>query len=326
MGIVTRLIRQHKVELGELTKLNILTCPTHEAYETNLCKTGHEFFAVRGEGIKDWERKYRPLPSNYTLLNNSIPPVDFDLVLSQNRFGQYPVLSKLAQELNLPLICLEHTLPVPSWPFEYKMQINNMRGFKNIYISEFSTQQWGAQGDVIHHGIDTEVFKPTNLDRKPVLLSVVNDWINRDVFCGHKLWQNVTQGLPVKPVGATPGLSEPAKSLEELVEFYNTHQIFLNTSLISPVPTSLMEAMACECAVVSTNTCMIPEVIEHGVSGFLCNTPEELRFYSEKLLNNPELCREMGKNARKRIQEKFGVDKFVNQWNTMFFNTVKEWK
>jgi hypothetical protein len=173
------------------------------------------------------------------------------------------------------------------------MQINNMRGFKNVYISEFSLKEWGVEGEVIHHGIDTDTFKSTNLERKPVILSVVNDWVNRDYFCGFNLWRTVTQGLSVKPVGATPGLSEPAKSTDELVEFYNSHQVFLNTSLVSPVPTSLMEAMACECAVVSTNTCMIPEVIEHGVSGFLGKTQEELRFYCQKLLDNPDLCKEI---------------------------------
>ena len=30
-------------------KLNILTFPTHERYETMLCKTGHNFYAYRAE-------------------------------------------------------------------------------------------------------------------------------------------------------------------------------------------------------------------------------------------------------------------------------------
>ena len=55
-------------------------------------------------------------------------------------------------------------------------------------------------------------------------------------------------------------------------------------------------------------------------------TPEELRFYCQKLLDNPDLCREMGKKARQTIEKKFGLQKFVNTWNNTFFNTVKEWK
>ena len=33
-------------------KLNILTFPTHERYESMLAKTGHNFYAYRAEGIK----------------------------------------------------------------------------------------------------------------------------------------------------------------------------------------------------------------------------------------------------------------------------------
>ena len=80
-------------------------------------------------------------------------------------------------------------------------------------------------------------------------------------------------------VGDTPGLSEPAASTEGLVATYQNSRIFLNTSTISPVPTALMEAMSCGCAVVSTATCMIPEVIEHGVNGFITNDTQEMKQY-----------------------------------------------
>ena len=71
-------------------KLNILTFPTHERYETMLCKTGHNFYSYRAEGIKDWNETYAKLPSNYILLDPAlgeaqIPDyVDFDLILSHN--------------------------------------------------------------------------------------------------------------------------------------------------------------------------------------------------------------------------------------------------
>ena len=78
-------------------KLNILTFPTHERYESMLAKTGHTFYAYRAEGIKDWNETYAKLPSNYILLDpalgeSQIPDyVDFDLVLSQKKFGQFQV-------------------------------------------------------------------------------------------------------------------------------------------------------------------------------------------------------------------------------------------
>ena len=47
-------------KVGEETKdkYTILTFPTHERYETNLSKTGHDFYAFRSEGLKDWNTDY----------------------------------------------------------------------------------------------------------------------------------------------------------------------------------------------------------------------------------------------------------------------------
>src|SRR5690606_18677313 len=75
-------------------KLNILTAPTHEAVETDLCGTGHLFFALQHPSFKKWNSAFRPVPWNYQILRgNSIeeqikPDMKFDLVLAQNRFGQ----------------------------------------------------------------------------------------------------------------------------------------------------------------------------------------------------------------------------------------------
>lgn len=304
--------------------LNILTFPTHERYETNLCKTGHNFYAYQADGIKEWNTDYGPVPPNYHLLKKELGPkqiplhIDFDLVLSQNKFGQFQIADQLARQLHLPLVSLEHTLPFPGWSQEKKNELANMRGNINIFISNYSTKQWNMEGDVIRHCVDTKMFHPKDGYREKRVLSVVNDWINRDWCCGFKIWERVIKGLPVCPVGATPGLSQAAPSMDALVNFYQDSQVFINTSTISPVPTALLEAMACGCAVVSTDNCMIPEIIEHGVNGFMTNNEEEMRSYVIKLLNDSELANELGKAARKTILEKCDPDRFVDDWNKLF--------
>ena len=309
-------------------KLNILTFPTHERYETGLTKTGHNFYAYRAEGIKDWNETYAPLPENYTLLNpnmgNAQLPthIDFDLVLSQNKFGQFQKAQELATLLHLPLISLEHTLPVPEWNEDIMNAVQNMRGDINVFISAFSIDEWGWEDKqdtaVITHGIDTDLFCTTDKERNQEILSVVNDWINRDWCCGFGIWQRVIDGLPYKVVGDAPGLSEPAASTEELVANYQNSRIFLNTSTISPVPTALMEAMSCGCAVVSTDTCMIPEVIEHGVNGFITNDENQMKQHLVDLLNDEAMCKEIGENARNTIIEKYSMDTFISNWDKAF--------
>jgi glycosyltransferase involved in cell wall biosynthesis len=311
-------------------KLNILTAPTHEAYETNLCETGHNFYAFQHEVFKKWNDKFRPVPKNYTLLEQNKYPSDiiFDLVLSQNKFGQFQILHDIAKILHIPLISLEHTLPMKQWGEQQRNACRDMRGNLNVFISDFSVPEWkfniaDETVRVVHHGINTNVFSPDNsVERNTPILCVVNDWINRDWCCGYKIFERTAQELPVKIVGDTPGLSKPSTSVDELVSFYRDSRIFYNTSTISPVPTALMEAMACGCAVVSTATCMIPEIIKNGYNGFISNDEKELRDFLMLLLEDPVKCEELGRNARKTIIERFSCEQFVNSWNKVLLEAT----
>jgi glycosyltransferase involved in cell wall biosynthesis len=141
--------------------------------------------------------------------------------------------------------------------------------------------------------------------------------------CGHKIWERVTQGLPVYPVGDTKGLSVPARDIDELVNFYQRARIFINTSTVSPVPSALLEAMSCGCACVSTATCMIPEFIIDGYNGFITNDEEQMRERLILLLNNPKLAEQIGKNARKTIENEFSIERFANDWTTLFKKVLR---
>lgn len=306
--------------------LNILTFPTHERYESGLALTGHNFFAVRGPGIKDWNATYAPVPKNYRLLDPALgqrqvpAELDFDLVLSQNKFGQYAVALQLSRQLLLPLVSLEHTLPAPSWGEGRKASLRGMRGHIDVFISEYSRREWGfADGEavVIHHGVDTETFKPDGRTRDHVLLSVVNDWQNRDWCCGFELWKEATAGLPVRVLGDTPGLSRPARNVKELADAYRASAVFVNTSLVSPVPSALLEAMASGCAVVSTPTCMIPEIVTHGENGLLAADAAGIRSHAERLLADPDLAGRLGAAARETVLAKFSMGNFVRNWDAV---------
>ncbi len=301
-------------------RLKVITAVTHEAFEENLSKTNCEFYAVQGKDIKPWTTAYRQIPENYHILPEGYLPdhISFDICLSQHKFGQFQILKPIASKLHIPLISLEHTLTMPFWDNKMKAQLRNMTGDINVFISDYSRKAWGfdEEAEVIHHGIDTDLFKP--LKKQKVILSVVNDFVNRGPICGFPMWKKCVKDLPVKLFGNTPGLSKPASSVKELAEAYGSSLIFLNTSVISPIPTSLLEGMAAGCCPVSTSNCMIPEIIQHGKNGFLTNDDAEMRKYLELLLNDEELALRMGRAARQTILDNFGLDAFVNNWNLLF--------
>ncbi len=319
----------HRTKRDNSKPLNYLSFPTHEAAQSQQAKTKDNIYLWRGPNVKDWNKGFRIVPKNVHLLpfndtptpEASIPAdVNFDVIVCQNKWGQYPVAKRLSQLWHVPLVCIEHTLP-PNPDPNYLAQMKSMRGDLNLFISDYSAKAWGwkpGEYEVLHHGMDTELFKPDKkIVREAHVLSVVNDWANRDWCCNFSGWQRIVQGdgnvLPVKVLGDTPGLSQAAESVEELVIAYQTAQVFLNTSTISPVPTALMEAMAAGCAIVSTATCMIPEIITHGKDGFISNNERDLRGYCDLLLRDKNLARQMGNAARQTIISRFGEAQYVNR-------------
>jgi hypothetical protein len=319
-------------------KLNILTFATHERYEENLCKTGHNFYSLAIG--KTWDTDYAQIPENYHIIESVPDYIDFDLILTHTSCDRLHHAHKLITGVEInqgnksgtPI--LRHTHVLPDVRFDVPSQVAAFQQYpsdRNSFISTYNMQQWGmseqASANVVEHGVDTDFWKPdNNIEKDNACLSVVNDWPNRDWCCGFNLWQQTIQGLPAKVYGKSPGFSEPANSTEELRKIYQSSTIFYNTSLHSPVPTVLLEAMACGCAIVSTNNCMIPEILQNGVNGLISNDPSQLRSNLELLLNNPEVAQKLGENARKTIEDKFNLKRFVDSWNNLLYSTVNEYR
>jgi glycosyltransferase involved in cell wall biosynthesis len=303
-------------------EVNILCAPTHERYQSNFSSLPMNFHMINDDNFVKWKVDHSPIPNNH-FLHDEIPPVAFDVVFSQNKFGQYQKFMPIAKGNGLPLVSLEHTLPPPNknWIDANLENCFKMQGDVNVFISDYSRKAWGFSEEnsiVINHCVDQNVFKFGENERIPHVLTVANDYINRNAFLNFAQYQRVTQGLPTYPVGDTPGFSEKARSIEELVDFYQNSLVFLNTANVSPIPMSLLEAMSCGCCVVSCKTCAIPEYISHGETGFLAENDEEMRMYLEYCLGNPSEAAEIGRNASLSIKENYGLETFLHSWSNVF--------
>ena len=318
--------------------LNIISFPTHEPYQTALDKTGHKFYLWQSDATKSWNNECGILPPNHILLNKDhgeqqLPLwIEPDLVLSQNKFGQFAIAKKLADTLKIPLISLEHTLPVPEWPKSKLKILKMMRGDINLFISNYSRSKWGwseDEADIIHHGIDTNFFIPIpDKTRENHLLVVCNDYINRSWCVGFDVFQRITgypnqKLIPFKAFGKTPGFSEYAPTRESLNVAYNECGCFLNTATQSPIPTVVLEAMSAGTPVVSTKNPMLCEIIQHGKNGFLSDNPDEMRNICQELIKNKDLAQQVGYNSRQTILERFPLNKFIENWNSIFKTAIE---
>ena len=110
------------------------------------------------------------------------------------------------------------------------------------------------------------------------------------------------------------------KSHSELTPFYESADVFLLPSYFEGLPYTILEAMAHGLPVIATNVGAIPEVIEEGINGFLINPGDidDLTKKIETLITNKALIEEIGKNNRRKIADKYSMDKQVENYKNLY--------
>jgi glycosyltransferase involved in cell wall biosynthesis len=101
----------------------------------------------------------------------------------------------------------------------------------------------------------------------------------------------------------------------EVRPYLAAFDIFMMCSVFEGLPIALLEAMAMECPVISTDAGGIGEVVRHGVEGLICavEQPEKLVEHAHHLLKEPEISVRYGIQARKRVVEEFSMLKMVHE-------------
>jgi glycosyltransferase involved in cell wall biosynthesis len=104
-------------------------------------------------------------------------------------------------------------------------------------------------------------------------------------------------------------------SREDVLADCQLASIFVSASYFEGLPTTLLEAMACENAVVATNVRGNSELVKHGETGLLVPKCEP-RLLGEAILNlleHPNLRGKLASNARKLIEENYTWDKVTDR-------------
>lgn len=102
------------------------------------------------------------------------------------------------------------------------------------------------------------------------------------------------------------------------VHVYLSSPIFLSWSLL--------EAMSCACAIVSSDNAPVNEVIEHDVTGRLVPffDAQQLSDQVLELLNNPVISQRLGAEARELVVNRYDQKKCVKEWKNLILRTIRD--
>lgn len=292
--------------------LNILTFHTHESYQYELAKTGHNFFHMKcKERPNGWNERVRPKPKNIFEINqDDVVLKDFDILLTQSQSQNL----KFRGIGDIKKINLEHTYPMSD-----NLKID-VEASQTVYITESSKKMWrDPSGMVIRHGLDVNEWPKCDWSIESIL-TTVHAFKQRDWACGYNLYNGAVAGLPNKIYGSANDEigAEETLSYHHLKELKSKHIIYLNTSLRSPVPFAMLEAMAAGMIVVSTPTCEVPFYIQGGKNGILCNDIKSFNLILKDILGNKKKYMGLGNAARLSIKTSASIDLFLTKWNSVF--------
>lgn len=227
-----------------------------------------------------------------------------------------------------------HTLPILRYLVKNSSKsITNSSGTLKICLDSNLNKE---RLEVIPFGVDTDFFKPLNLDRDENIFQIlsVGYLIERKGFeyliKAMKEVLTKHENVQLKIVGSGPlenklnniitdmDLNEKVEILknvsdEDLLKLYNLSDLFVLPSVVDSQGNTeglgvvLLEAMACGLPVIGSDVGGIPDIIEEGKTGFLVQEKNisELSKTILHLINDKNLRQKFASNGYNIISGKF---------------------
>ncbi|MFD1777354.1 N-acetyl-alpha-D-glucosaminyl L-malate synthase BshA [Fredinandcohnia salidurans] len=113
---------------------------------------------------------------------------------------------------------------------------------------------------------------------------------------------------------------------ENLAELYSISDLKLLLSEKESFGLVLIEAMACGVPTIGTNVGGIPEVIEDGIDGYICELGDikDIANKAINLLSDIELHQKMSNQAIKSVQQKFNSERIVNNYEDLYYSILSK--
>lgn len=174
-------------------------------------------------------------------------------------------------------------------------------------------------------------------DGEPILMHLSNFRPVKRILDAVEIFAMVREKMKAKLVMIGDGPDRPAaeamartKGIDHDVIFLGKQNdviaklgladLFLLPSRLESFGLAALEAMACEVPVIATNVGGIPEVVEHGVDGYLVEPGDvqQAGRYAIELLSRADRGREMGKLARIHARKKYCANDVIPMYERYY--------
>jgi hypothetical protein len=307
-----------------MRRLRVLTWHTHGSYLYYLTQAPHEFFVVSKPGRPPgyagvcgdlpWGRNVHDLPAS------EVSREQLDCILFQDDAqycsDRHELLS--AAQRRLPKIYLEHD-PPRGHPTD-ELHPADDEDVLVVHVTPFNALMWRHERSptrVIEHG----VVEPRGVAYRGELprgIVVVNHLARRGRRLGHDLYVAARERVPLDLVGMG---AEEAGGVGEvrhdaLPAFAARYRFFFNPIRYTSLGLAVIEAMMIGLPVIAFATTEMATVVDNGETGYVDTSLDRLVARMLELVAAPAEARRLGQAARAYARERFGIARFVADWNS----------
>lgn len=307
--------------------LKILSKFFHGTYQDNLARIPNTaYYHIVDKDNEVWD-KQTPKPSNVFVISKE-EALDkqemFDILL----IGRHPEIISSYEEgfCTISRIFIEQTHPYNNWNISHWKENRAEYIDHTVFITKSNLEAWGMREDeknsVIHHAINVSEF-PNYMGGEKSIITVCNEFPGRDWCCGYLLWVNSTWGLKDVCVygRGNKNIGEVAKGMmpnNEIRNLLSKIGVYFNPATASPIPMSLLEAMAVGAPVVSTDCCEMHLLLKDNVNALTANDAYNLRNKIIEMLENPEKAKKIGARGKELVKDVFAPERFIYKWKKVF--------
>ncbi|HSV18286.1 MAG TPA: glycosyltransferase [Casimicrobiaceae bacterium] len=309
-----------------MRRLRILIWQVHGNYLYYLTQGPHDFHVLSRPGA----------PPGYGGRNGTLPwgdnvhdcPVErvrdlpFDCVVYQS-LAHYrddaPTLLSDAQ-LRLPAIYLEHDPPL-AHPTNTVHPVTDA-SMMIVHVTHYNALMWDCgvvPTRVVEHGVRVpQAARYTGELARGV--AVINHLARRGRRLGADVFAQWRDAVPLDLYGMAAEASQGLEELpyERLLAAMGRYRFYAHPVRYTSLALALCEAMMVGLPVVGLATTELPRIIADSGGGYVDTELARLVDVSRRLLRDPAEADRLGRAAQAYARERFGIERFVRDWNAVF--------
>jgi glycosyltransferase involved in cell wall biosynthesis len=219
-----------------------------------------------------------------------------------------------------------------------KQEWSNVKACDEVLVNSYFSREsvfrtYGIDSKVCYLGIDTSLFRDLALDRERFVVGLGSFHSTKGIDLALKAMALLPQPRPslvwISNSGSKSYKEEMNKlacslaveltvkeaiSDAELVTILNTATLLVYTSRLEPFGFAPLEANACGLPVVAVAEGGVRETIRDGINGFLVDPePAAIARVTNRLLQNPDLARQIGQQAAAHVQQIWNLESSVDR-------------